>query len=174
AILMTLRGDRRRRRNPFVGHTASAILHHAACDVLIANRLLLAEERVSRILLPTFSDAPPPKALQLAEQLAVRAQGVPIITLTMAPRGSAGRDGSRSQRSPRGLPLVIRRSLFPGRILGRRQRLPELILSEAARERYGLLLVGEDPKRQSSPLLSRSFLEQLFLTAPCPVLAVRG
>src|SRR5579871_4818685 len=45
AILMPLRGDRRG-TNPFFGHTASAILHHAPCDVLIINRLALAEERV--------------------------------------------------------------------------------------------------------------------------------
>jgi nucleotide-binding universal stress UspA family protein len=173
AILMTLRGDRRS-RNPFVGHTASALLHHAACDVLIANRLLLAEDRIARILLPTLSDTPPPKALQLAEQLSVRGHGIPIVTLRMALRESGEGGASGPVRSPRGLPLVTRRSFFSRAILGRRQRLPELILGEAARARYGLLLVGEDSRRSGNPLLSRSFLEELFRTAPCPVLAIRG
>ncbi|MGI0128865.1 MAG: universal stress protein, partial [Thermoplasmata archaeon] len=66
AIVLTLRGDRRG-RNPFVGHTASALLHHAACDVVVVNRLGLIEEKVPRILIPTFSGTPPPKALQVAE-----------------------------------------------------------------------------------------------------------
>ncbi|HEY6237592.1 MAG TPA: universal stress protein, partial [Thermoplasmata archaeon] len=66
-ILMTLRGDRRS-RNPFVGHTASSVLHHAHCDVMVVNRLALVEEKVQRILLPTLSASAPPKAMRLAEE----------------------------------------------------------------------------------------------------------
>jgi nucleotide-binding universal stress UspA family protein len=173
AIVMTLRGDRQS-RNPFVGRTASAILHHATCDVLIVNRLALAEERVSRILLPTFGAAPPSKALRIAEEIAVRGRGIPIVHLSLAARESPPDDRTFPGRSPRGVPFVTRRSFFSRTLLGRRHRLPELILAEAARERFGLLIVGEEAAHPESPLLTRSFLEELFRAAPCPVMAVRG
>ncbi len=57
AILLTLRGDRRS-RNPFVGRTATGILHHARSDVLVLNRLGLAADRFPRILLPTLGGTP--------------------------------------------------------------------------------------------------------------------
>jgi nucleotide-binding universal stress UspA family protein len=173
AILMTLRADRRS-VNPFVGHMASAMLHHATCDVLVVNRLALAEERVSRILIPTFSASPPPKALRIGEEIAVRSHGLPLVTLTMASRDAMVSDLSGPGRTPRGLPLVTRRSFFSAALLGRRRRLPELILAQAARERYGLLIVGEEGAHPSAPLLTRSFLDELFRSAPCPVIAVRG
>jgi nucleotide-binding universal stress UspA family protein len=173
AILMTLRGDRRS-RNPFVGHTASAILHHANCDVLIVNRLALAGERVQRILIPSFSGTPPPKAIRVGEEVAVHGHGIPLVTLTLRPRESSVSDEGGTARTPRGLPLVTRRSFFSQALLGRRRRLPELILTQAARERYGLLIVGEEESHPSNPLLTRSFLEELFRSAPCPVIAVRG
>jgi nucleotide-binding universal stress UspA family protein len=172
AILLTLRGDRRN-RNPFVGHTASALLHHAPCDVIVVNRLGLIEEKVPRILIPTFTGTAPPKALQIAEEIALRHKGIPIVTLSMAARGREVVDGEGPSRSPRGVPLRRRHSLFSESLLGRR-RLPELILQEAARERYGLLLVGEEANPAQGPLLTRRFLEELFRAAPCPVLAVRG
>ena len=173
AIVMTLRGDQRS-RNPFVGHTASAILHHATCDVLIVNRLALAGERIARILLPTFSSGAPSTALRIAEEIAVRGQGIPIGALTLAARESPPDDRTAPGRSPRGVPLVTRRSFFSRALLGRRHRLPELILAQAARERYGLLVVGEEAAHPDSPLLTRSFLEELFRAAPCPVMADRG
>ena len=172
AIVLTLRGDRRG-RNPFMGHTASALLHHAACDVVVVNRLGLIEEKVPRILIPTFSGTPPPKALQVAEEIALRHKGIPIITLSIAAHGHPPSEGEGPSRSPRGVPLRRRQSLFSKTLLGRRG-LPELILQEAARERYGLLVVGEETGPSAGPLLTRRFLEDLFRAAPCPVLAVRG
>jgi nucleotide-binding universal stress UspA family protein len=176
AILMTLRADRRE-RNPFVGHTASAILHHAACDVVVVNRLALTGDRISRVLVPSFQEHPPPKVLRLAEQIAVHHQGIPIVTLGLG--GLAGEPGPEATvetlpRSRRGLPLLHRRATSARGFLGRRHRLPEVILAEASRERYGLLVVGEDPASQSGTLLTRRFLDELFRRAPCPVVAIRG
>jgi nucleotide-binding universal stress UspA family protein len=172
AIVMTLRGDRRS-RNPFIGHTASALLHHAPCDVLIVNRLALVEERAQRILIPTFHATPPPKTLRLGEELAVHRHGIPIITLQLAvERG--GLTAPAPTRSPRGVPLHHHPIFSPGAFLGGRRRLAGLILSQAARERYGLLLVGEESPTEGTPLITRRFLEELFRDAPCPVIAVRG
>lgn len=172
AILMTLRGDRRS-RNPFVGHTASALLHHAPCDVLIVNRLTLAEEKAPRILVPTFHATPLPKTMRLAEELAVHLHGSPIITLQLSSdRGSL--TAPPPTRSPRGVPLHHHPIFSPGSFLRGRGRLAELILSQAARERYGLLLVGEESPAEGAPLITRRFLEELFRGAPCPVIAVRG
>ncbi|MCI4334605.1 MAG: universal stress protein [Thermoplasmata archaeon] len=176
AILMTLRGDRRE-RNPFVGHTASAILHHAACDVVIVNRLALTGERINRVLVPAFHERPPPKVMRLAEEIAVHHQGIPIVTLGLSGvvpelTGEAGVE--TLPRSPRGLPLLHRRATLDRGFLGRRHRLPEVILAEASRERYGLLIVGEDPASTTGTLLTRRFLDELFRRAPCPVVAIRG
>ena len=172
AILMTLRGDRRS-RNPFVGHTASALLHHAPCDVLVVNRLALVEEKAQRILIPTFQPTPSPKALRLAEELAVHSHGIPIVTLQL----SSSRENLTAApptRSPRGVPLHHHPIFSPGAFLSGRRRLAELILEQAARERYGLLLVGEETPTEGGPLITRRFLEELFRGAPCPVVAVRG
>lgn len=172
AIVMTLRGDRRS-RNPFVGHTASALLHHAPCDVLVINRLALVEEKAQRILVPTFQPAAPPKTLRIAEELAVHSHGIPIVTLQL----SSERVELASQpptRSPRGVPIHHHPIFSPGAFLGGRRRLAELILAQAARERYGLLLVGEESPSEGGPLITRRFLEELFRGAPCPVVAVRG
>jgi nucleotide-binding universal stress UspA family protein len=173
-ILMTLRGSKQS-RNPFVGHTASAVLHHASCDVIVVNRLALIEEKIPRILIPSLTPNPSPKAMQLAEEIAVRHHGVPIVTLSISTR-EEGRQSPPEPpgRSPRGLPLSHRRSVFSQAFLGRRRRLPELILQQAARERFGLLLVGDDVTHSEGPLLTRRFLEELFRAAPCPVMAVRG
>ncbi|MGI0150945.1 MAG: universal stress protein, partial [Thermoplasmata archaeon] len=143
AILMTIRGSPRS-RNPFVGHIATGILHHATSDVIIVNRLGLTGERVPRILVPTLGGAAPAKALALAEELAVRQKGLPIVTLSIASRASVSDDGTAPGRSPRGLPLVVRRSFFSEALLGGRGAICELILRQAARERYGLLIVGEE------------------------------
>ncbi len=172
AILLTLRGDRRS-RNPFVGHTASGILHHARANVLVLNRLGLAADRIPRILLPILGERPSPTAAQVAEDLSVRNGGVPVIALGIGAGPSedvTGVDG----RGPRGTLIQRRRTSFPSAILGRRHQLPELILEAAARERYGLLVVGEEADRAGGPLLTRRFIEELFRAAPCPVMAVRG
>jgi len=169
AIVMTLRGDRRS-RNPFVGHTASALLQHAGSEVLIVNRLGLATAAFPRVLLPTFGPRPPARSLAIAEELSVKAGGVPVITLSLGAGAEEG--GVTSGRTSRGVEVVRRSSPFPSALLGRR-RLPETILAAAARERYGLLLVGEEPVAGGS-LLTRRFLDALFRGAPCPVLAVRS
>lgn len=171
AIAMTLRGDRRS-RNPFVGHTASAVLHHAPCDVLILNRLALAGERVPRILVPTFRPTAPPRAMRVAEELSVRNGGVPVVTLELGGRGSGGAS-ERDEASVRGVPRRHKRSLFSESLLGRRRRLPEMILRAAQGERYGLLLVGGEEEDNEGPFLTRRFLEELFRAAPCPVVALR-
>ena len=174
AILMTLRGDKRS-RNPFIGRTASVVLHHARCDVLIVNRLALIAEKVGRILVPTFGPNVPTKPMRLAEELAVRFQGIPIVALSIGRRGEEFSSGwSPPARSARGLVVEHRRSTISATLLGRRRRLPELILAAAARERYGLMLVAEEPGHTEGPLLTRRFLEELFRSAPCPVIALRG
>jgi nucleotide-binding universal stress UspA family protein len=176
AILLTLRGNRRS-RNPFVGHTATGILHHAKADVLVLNRLALASDKIPRVLLPTLRDMPSPTATAVAEEVAVRNPGAPVIALTLVlgPRGGAAEEVvSPDGRGPRGTPIVRKRSVVPAALLGRRHRLPELILQAAARERFGLVIVGEEADRTGGPLLTRRFLEDLFRAAPCPVMAVRG
>jgi nucleotide-binding universal stress UspA family protein len=174
AILLTLRGNRRS-RNPFVGHTASAILHHARADVLVLNRLALAADRIPRILLPTLGEMPPPTATAIAEELATRNPGAPVIALELGSRAEL-EDGAVSPdgRGPRGTPITRKRSVFPAALLGRRHRLPEVILQAALRERFGLVIVGEEADQSGGPLLTRRFLEELFRAAPCPVMAVRG
>jgi len=174
AILMTLRGNPGS-RNPFVGHTTSGILHHATCDVLILNRLALAGDRVPRILIPTFRRSAPPKSMRIAEELSVRGGGVPVITLQLGTRSDAGADSSaRDEQSARGVPRFHKQSFFSQAVLGRRRRLPELMLQAAQRERFGLLLVGGEEEGTEGPLLTRWFLEELFRAAPCPVLALRA
>jgi nucleotide-binding universal stress UspA family protein len=170
AILFTLRGDRRS-RNPFVGRTASALLQHARSDVLVVNRLTLATDVLPRILLPTFHASPSARAMALAEELSVKAGGVQVIALAIGE--ARGRSGAESDLTTRGVPVVRRERPLGGSVLGRRRRLPELLLQAAARERYGLLIVGEE-EYAGGPLLTRRFLEALFRAAPCPVVAVRA
>jgi len=173
AILLTLRGDRRSPRF-FVGHTATGVLQHARSNVLVLNRLALAAPRIPRILVSTFRDQPAPKPMLLAEELAVRNPPAPVIALTLGQRGteSEGDGEDWEETSARGVRIVHRRRYFSPANLGRRRRLPELLLQAAQRERYGLLLVAEE-ERGGSALLTRRFLEELFRAAPCPVLALR-
>jgi len=170
AILLTLRGDRRSPRF-FVGHTATGILQHARSDVLVLNRLALATPRIPRILVSTFHEQPASKPMMLAEELAVRNPPAPVIALTLGPQEVGGGE-DREETSARGVRIVHRQSLFPEATLGRRRRLPDLLLQAAQRERYGLLLVGEE-EQAGTALLTRRFLEELFRRAPCPVLALR-
>jgi len=173
AILLTLSGNRRS-SHFFVGHTATGILQHSRADVLVLNRLALATPSIPRILVPTFHDRPAPKTMMLAEELAVRNPPASVVTLTLGARmgsGDAG-DEEREETSARGVRIAHHLSLFSEVTLGRRRRLPELILQSAQRERYGLVLVGEEEHAGSS-LLTRRFLEELFRAAPCPVLAFR-
>ncbi len=171
-IVMTLRGDRRS-HSPFFGHTATSVLHHAPCDVIIVNRLALTVGAAPRILLPSFGGSPPPKLLRLAEEIAVANRGVPIVTMALSGRSPNGRTAPAS-RTPRGVPMEHRRSILAGALLGSRRRLPEQLIHEAARLRFGFLLVGEEAIRPEGPILTRRFLEELFRNAPCPVMAVRG
>jgi nucleotide-binding universal stress UspA family protein len=171
AILMTLRGDKRS-RNPFVGHTASGILHHAHADVLIVNRLALAASKVPRIVLPSFRAAPVPKAMQLAEEIALKQGGAPITTIAIAPpEGPAGVGETREETTPRGIEVIHKRAALGTSV--RHGRLPAMILQAAQRERFGLLLVSEEGDRAGGALLTRRFIEELFRAAPCPVLALR-
>jgi nucleotide-binding universal stress UspA family protein len=173
AILMTLTGDKRS-RNPFVGHTASGILHHAHADVMILNRLALATDRIPRILIPSFRSTPPPKAMRVAEEIAVRNGGIPVVTIELGTR-----EGSRTESEPveetsaRGISVTHKQLLFSEARLGRRHNIPDVLLQAAQRERYGLLLVGMGEQETQGPLLTRRFLEELFRAAPCPVLALR-
>jgi len=171
AIVFSLRGDRRS-RNPFVGHTATALLQHAGTDVLVVNRLALATATIPRVLVPTFGARPASRTVALAEELSVKAGGVSVVTLALGPETGDGVPAT-SSRSSRGVPTVRRPAPLGSALLGRRRRLPELILSAAARERYGLLVVGEEPVAGGA-LLTRRFLEELFRRAPCPVVAVRA
>jgi nucleotide-binding universal stress UspA family protein len=175
AILLTLGGDRRS-RNPFVGHTATGLLHHARADVLVLNRLALAADRIPRILLPTLGEMPSPTATRIAEEIAVRNPEAPVIALALGPQPGPEEEipPGPEGKGPRGTPITRKRSFFPAAILGRRHRLPQLILEAAARERFGLLIVGEEADQSGGPLLTRRFLEELFRAAPCPVMAVRG
>ena len=172
AIVMTLRGDRRS-HSPIFGHVASSILHHAPCDVVVVNRLALTGDPSPRILLPSLSDPAPPKLLRIAEEISVANRGVPIVTMELSPRGPSGR-GSTTTRTPRGVPIQHRRSFFSGAFLGSHRHLPELILHEASRQRYGFLILGEEALHPDGPILTRRFLEELFRSAPCPVMAVKG
>jgi nucleotide-binding universal stress UspA family protein len=174
AILMTLRGDKRS-RNPFVGHTASGILHHAHADVLIVNRLALGSGKLPRILLPSFRPTPLPRAMQVAEEIAVHNDGASVTTLTIGPRvpGERDDDTDPEEHTSRGVPLTHKRSFFAGSLV-RRARLPSVILQAAQRERFGLLLVSEEGDQTGGTLLTRPFLEELFRSAPCPVLALRS
>ncbi|MGI0140184.1 MAG: universal stress protein [Thermoplasmata archaeon] len=172
-IVMSLGGDKRS-RHLFVGHTASGILHHAHADVLILNRLTLANPKVPRILMPSLHGSTPPRLLQLAEELALHHGGVPVITLGL---GSSGRRSSASDddHTVRGVPTEHRQAFVSPALLARRKHHAQLILQSAARERYGLLLVGEEHSTVGgAPLLSRPFLEELFREAPCPVVAMRS
>ncbi|HXW66497.1 MAG TPA: universal stress protein [Thermoplasmata archaeon] len=172
AILMTLRGSKRS-RNPFVGHTASGILHHAHADVLIVNRLALAAGKIPRIVLPSFRATPVPKAIRVAEEIAVRNDGVPVTTVSIGPAGGSAMDGIREETTPRGIAIVHKHVPLAGPVL-RRARIPALIVQAAQRERFGLLLVSEEGEVGGGALLTRRFLEELFRAAPCPVLALRG
>lgn len=170
AILFTLGSDRRS-RNPFVGHTATALLQHARCDVIIVNRLALLDNSLTKILIPSFSPNPPRKAVMVAEQLSVRSGGIPLVTLHLSE--SSGTSSDSASTTDRGVPMRTRSIHFPSKLLHRGPGLPSIILSEAAKERYGLCLVAEDPQRTEGPLLTRRFLEELFRQAPCPVMALR-
>jgi hypothetical protein len=173
-ILMTLRGSPRS-ANPFVGHTASAILQHAHPDVLLVNRLALATQSFSQILVPSFlGGGPSPKAMQLAELLALKHDSAPIVAMTISSEPPTHEEALLTGRTPRGLELRHRHTMLPESMLGRRHRLPDLILSAAARERYGFLMVVEDRQNARGPLITRRFVEDLFRSAPCPVMAVRG
>ena len=173
AILLTLTGDKRS-RNPFVGHTASGVLQHAHADVVVLNRLALVAHGYPRILVPAFRADPPPKVLRVAEELSVRHNGIPIVALALLPRGpEADADSGVEDQSARGVAITRKPTFFPAATMGRRRRLPELLLQAAARERFGLVLVGEESEQATSPMLTRRFLEELFRAAPCPVMALR-
>jgi len=171
AILLTLSGSRRSSRF-WVGHTATGILQHSRADVLVLNRLALATPKIPRILVSTFHPQPSPKAMMLAEEIAVKNPPASVVALTLGSGGGGEGDGEREETTARGIRIVHHFSVFSESMLGRRRRLPELLLQAAQRERYGFLLVSEE-EHGGSALLTRRFLEELFRSAPCPILAVR-
>lgn len=172
AILLTLRGTRGS-RNPLVGHTASGILQHARTDVLVVNRLALAADRVPRVLVATFRPQTPPLVLRVAEALALRHDSAPVTILALEAEGELESTTVDGWRSEHGIEFTRKRSPIAPTLIGRRRRLPELILAAAQRERYGLLVVGEEDDQLGGRLVTRRFLEELFRSAPCPVVAVR-
>ena len=173
AILLSLGGDRRG-SHIFVGHTATGILQHARADVLVLNRLALATSKIPRILVSTFRAQPSPKTMMLAEELAVRNPPAPVVALQLgaSPRGGPEEAEEHEETTARGIRIVHHLSVVSEVALGRRRRLPEVLLQAAQRERFGLLVVGEE-ERAGTSLLTRRFLEELFRLAPCPVLAFR-
>ncbi|MCI4360120.1 MAG: universal stress protein [Thermoplasmata archaeon] len=158
AILLTL-SDERRSRSPLMGHTSTALLQHATCDVIIVNRLALLDQNPKKILLPSFSAAPRPKADVVAQQLSLRHGGCPIVAFRVLDDeaiAAAGRGGARV------------------RMFGRRRDLVGALVAKVAREGAGLLLLVDDGHQPGGPLLTRTFLEELFQRAPAPVMALRS
>jgi nucleotide-binding universal stress UspA family protein len=176
AIVMTLSGFGKKRINPFFGHTTSAILHHATCDVIIVNRLALIMNRIGKILIPSFTVQPAHKVMLAAEAVSAKKGGVPIVTLHMLQGNAAASPDSAhtfvgtASKSPKHLKTV----LFPSRLFHRRSALPDMFLEVTRREGYGLCLVGEEGRGVESPLLTRSFIEDLFSRSPCPVMVLKG
>lgn len=153
AILLTL-SDERRSRSPLMGHTSTALLQHATCDVVIVNRLALLDRHPKKILVPAFSDVPRPKANVVAQQLSLRHGGCPIVPFRVW-----------DDTDPRG---------GRGRVFGRHRDLVGAVVAKVAREGSGLLVLVDDGHDPSGPLLTRSFLEELFRRAPSPVMALRA
>jgi len=154
ALLMTL-GDERRSRSPLMGHTSTALLQHATCDVLIVNRLALLDRNPKKILLPSFSDAPRPKAEEVAHQLSLRHGGCPVVSFRVWEAEAVAAAGRV-------------------RMFGRRRDLVGAVVAKVAREGAGLLLLVDDGHQPGGPLLTRTFLEDLFQRAPSPVMALRS
>ena len=178
AILMTLSGKGKRRQHlPFLGHTSTAILHHAACDVLIVNALALSMDHVGRVLVPTFTVHPPRKVMTAAEAVSTQMGGAPIVTVHLVEgRGTAvGEDADHQVRHPsHGTPLRLKTVLFPRGLFRRRGALPQTILEVLRREGYGLCLLGEDRGAGETPFLGRPFIEEFFSQAPCPTVILKG
>jgi nucleotide-binding universal stress UspA family protein len=158
ALLLTL-GDERRARSPLMGHTSTALLQHARCDVIIVNRLALLDRNPKKILLPSFSDAPHPKAEVVAHQLSLRHGGCPVVSFRVLDAEAAAAAGAPSVRA---------------RMFGRRRDLVGAVVAKVAREGAGLLLLVDEGHQPGGPLLTRTFLEDLFQRAPAPVMALRS
>ncbi|HXQ94265.1 MAG TPA: universal stress protein [Thermoplasmata archaeon] len=156
AILLTL-GDDRRARSPLMGHTSTALLQHATCDVIIVNRLALLDRNPKKILLPSFSDAPQPKAEEVAHQLSLRHGGCPVVSFRVWEAEAAAAGQSRVRV----------------RVFGRRRDLVGAVVAKVEKEFAGLLLLVDDGHQPGGPLLTRTFLEDLFQRAPAPVMALR-
>jgi nucleotide-binding universal stress UspA family protein len=176
AIVMTLSGFGAKRINPFFGHTTGAILHHAACDVIIVNRLALTMNRVGKVLIPTFTVQPPHKVMLAAESVSEKKGDVPIITLHMLEGRAFSSEAvphtlvESASKIPRRLKTVI----FPSRLFRRQSTLPDMFLDVVHREGYGLYVVGEEGHGMNSSFLNRGFIERLFSRAPCPVMVIKG
>lgn len=178
AILMTLRGSGRKRgRNPFLGHTSTAVLHHATSDVLIVNSLALSADHVGKIMIPTLTIRPPEKARMAAESISTKMGGASIVTLHLreGQPGTAPEDTDHTIRHPsHHIPTRLKTILFPHRLFGTRAALPQAILEVLRKEGYGLCLIAEEGRGTEAPLLNRTFIEELFSRAPCPMLVLKG
>ena len=156
AILLTL-GDDRRARSPLMGHTSTALLQHATCDVIIVNRLALLDRNPKKILVPSFTEAPHPKADVVAHQLSLRHGGCPIVSFRVWEAEAIAAAGAGRVR-----------------MFGRRRDLVGAVVAKVAREGAGLLLLVDEGRQPGGPLLTRTFLEELFQRAPAPVMALRS
>jgi nucleotide-binding universal stress UspA family protein len=156
AILLTLSDDRRS-RSPLMGHTSTALLQHARCDVIIVNRLALLDRNPKKILLPSFSDAPRPKAEDVAHRLSLRHGGCPVVSFRVWEAEAVAAASSHRVR-----------------MFGRRRDLVGAVVAKVAREGAGLLVLVDDGHQPGGPLLTRTFLEELFQRAPSPVMALRS
>lgn len=176
AILMTLTADPRHRHKIF-GHTSSAILNHASCDVLVVNPLALSATRASKVILPTLTVQPPPKTMQVAETLSAELGNLPIVTLHMRSGSARTEEDSTSHEfhgRQRSVPRVLKTVLFPARFFQSNALLPSAILKEVRKEGYGLCILGDEGRGLGREFVTRPFLEELFAISPCPILVIRG
>lgn len=176
AILMTLDGSRTRKRR-FFGHTSSAIMNHASCDVIVVNPLSLTSSRASKVILPTFTVSPSPKAMLVAEAISAKARNIPIVTLHIR-QGKAGPNAAGTNHEFRGsrrrIPRFLKTVLFPSRLFRPNSDLPEAIMDVVRREGYGICVLADESRGARGPMINRAFMENLFALAPCPVIVLHG
>jgi hypothetical protein len=112
-----------------------------------------------------------------AESISTKMGGVSIVTLHLR-EGQPGTDREDTDHTVRHpshhIPMRLKTILFPHRLFGSRAALPQAILEVLRKEGYGLCLIAEEGRGTEAPLLNRTFIEELFSRAPCPVLVLKG
>ncbi|MCL4324080.1 MAG: universal stress protein [Candidatus Thermoplasmatota archaeon] len=176
AILMTLSGDRKKRRR-FLGHISTAILNHAACDVVIVNPLALSGGKLGKLILPTFTVQPPAKAMAAAEALSSNLGNIPIVTLHMLeskgkPLGPSTDHEFRGRQGK--IPRQLKTVLFPARLFHSTRLLPSAIVDEIRKEGFGMCIIGQEGRGHGDQFISRAFLEELFAISPFPIVVLRA